>query len=251
MNRELLDEEQLVCRLQQNLLPEHIAIIMDGNGRWAERRGLPRAAGHRAGTDALRRVVHQCAELNIPYLTAYAFSTENWKRPPQEVNQLMALLVEYLHRELSDMHGKGVRLRTLGCTAELPEDAQKALLDAMEKTRNNNKITVNLALNYGGRLELVQAMRKIAMQVQNGQIKPHEIGERTVADFLYTKGMPDPDLLIRPAGECRLSNFMLWQSAYTEFIMLSTLWPDFSRRHLLEALLEYQRRERRYGGLKV
>ena len=243
--------DTLVGMLDRQRLPVHVAVIMDGNGRWAEKRGLPRAAGHRAGAEALREVVHFCAELGVKYLTAYAFSTENWKRPRAEVDQLMALLVEYLYRELEEMDRQGVCLRAVGRPDELPPDARKALADAVERTRNNSLIIVNLALNYGGRRELVDAMRRLGAEIKAGRMEPEEIDETAVQACLYTAGIPDPDLLIRPAGEHRISNFLLWQAAYTEFIMTPVLWPDFGRTHLVEALLEFQRRERRYGGLNV
>jgi undecaprenyl diphosphate synthase len=241
----------LVGKLDRERLPVHVAVIMDGNGRWAERRGLPRAAGHRAGAEALREMVRFCAELGIKYLTAYAFSTENWKRPRAEVDQLMALLVEYLYRELEEMDRQGVCLRAIGRPDELPPDARKALADAVERTRDNSLIIVNLALNYGGRREIVDAMRRLGAEIKAGRVEPEKIDEHTIQAYLYTAGIPDPDLLIRPAGEHRLSNFLLWQAAYTEFLMTPVLWPDFGRLHLVQALLEYQRRERRYGGLKA
>jgi len=247
----LPEEETLIRMLDRKRLPVHLAVIMDGNGRWAEKRGLPRAAGHRAGAENLREVVRFCAELGIKYVTAYAFSTENWKRPRAEVDQLMALLVEYLYKELDEMDRQGVCLRAIGSPNELPPDARQALAAALECTRGNSRIIVNLALNYGGRRELVEAIRRLGAEIKAGRLEPGEIDEDTVQSYLYTAGIPDPDLLIRPAGEYRLSNFMLWQLAYTEFLMTPVLWPDFGRAHLAQALLEFQRRERRYGGLNV
>ncbi|MBE0467714.1 MAG: isoprenyl transferase [Candidatus Desulforudis sp.] len=237
--------------LDRERIPVHLAVIMDGNGRWAEKRGLPRAAGHRAGAEALRELVHFCAELGVKYITAYAFSTENWKRPRAEVDQLMALLVEYLYRELDEMDQQDVCFRAIGNPEDLPPEARQALADAVQRTRGNSGIVVNLALNYGGRRELVEAMRRLGAEIKAGRLEPADIVENTVQSHLYTAGIPDPDLLIRPAGEHRISNFMLWQAAYTEFWMTPVLWPDFGRVHLAQALLDFQRRERRYGGLNV
>ncbi len=231
-------------------LPRHLAIIMDGNGRWATNRGLPREAGHRAGVESLREVVHACAELGIPYLTVYAFSTENWKRPRSEVETLMRLLVEYVRREMEQLHRHGVRVHILGRTTDLPLDVQVELDKAVHLTMHNNRITLNIALNYGGRAELVDAVRGIASKVKNHLLQPEEINAETIATHLYTAGQPDPDLLIRPAGELRISNFLLWQLAYTEFWLTDVLWPDFRREHLMDALRDYQNRERRFGALK-
>ncbi|MGI9952015.1 isoprenyl transferase [Moorellaceae bacterium AZ2] len=231
-------------------LPRHLAIIMDGNGRWALSRGLPRAAGHRAGVEALREVVKACLEWGIGVLTVYAFSTENWKRPQAEVDALMNLLVEYLGREVQELHEQGVQIRAIGRLHELPLEARQKLQQAMELTAGNQRLVLNLALNYGGRAELVDACAALVRDVQAGKVMPGEIREEVLESYLYTAGLPDPDLLIRAAGEMRLSNFLLWQSAYTELWVTSTLWPDFRREDLLAALQDYARRERRFGGLK-
>ncbi|MBO8127584.1 MAG: isoprenyl transferase [Peptococcaceae bacterium] len=244
-------EQELGQLLDRSRLPQHVAIIMDGNGRWAQQRGLPRVEGHRQGAESLRTMVKACVEYGVPYLTAYAFSTENWKRPPDEVNKLMQLLVEYLYNELDELHANGVRLRGIGDIKGLPEQAQKALTEAERKTARNKRLCLNLALNYGGRSELVQAVRRLADDAVKGKINPDDIDESIVSSYLYTSGMPDPDLLIRPAGEFRVSNFLLWQIAYAEFWITPVLWPDFGRKEFLEALVEYQRRERRFGGLNV
>ncbi len=233
--------------LQQ--LPEHIAVIMDGNGRWATLRGLPRTAGHRAGMTALKELVNTCGEIGIKVLTVYAFSTENWKRPSEEVSFLMNLLVEYMDRELKELHQKGVLVRAVGEVSELPGAAQKALLQAEKVTAQNKGLKFNIALNYGGRREIICAVRKVAQEISAGTLKPAEIDEAMFSRFLYTHDLPDPDLVIRPSGEQRLSNFLLWQSAYAEFLTSSVLWPDFRKQHLFEALVEYQKRNRRYGGL--
>jgi undecaprenyl diphosphate synthase len=230
-------------------LPRHIAIIMDGNGRWASRRGLPRTFGHRAGVESLRHVVELCAELGIPFLTVFAFSTENWKRPQEEVNVLMDLLVEYLHREARELERNGIRVHAIGRLDELPPPARVAVYEIMERTAKNERMVLNLALNYGGRTELVDAARRLAADVLAGTLRVEDIDESHMAGALYTAGLPDPDLVIRPSGEMRISNFLLWQVAYAELWVTPVLWPDFRRVHLLEAILDYQRRERRFGGL--
>lgn len=244
------DKERLAISpgLDPGRLPLHIAIIMDGNRRWAEQRGLPAAEGHRAGAESLRDIVRFCGELGIPYLTVYAFSTENWKRPEDEVQALMHLLVEYLAREVDELDANGVRVRAIGRLEELPGAARLALAVAEERTAGNGHLTLTLALNYGGRAELVDAARRLAAEAVAGRLDPQAIDEETLARCLYAGDVPDPDLLIRPAGEFRVSNFLLWQIAYTEFWVTPVLWPDFRRRHLTEGLLDYQRRERRFGG---
>jgi undecaprenyl diphosphate synthase len=242
--------DELMAAIDCSRLPGHIAIIMDGNGRWATRRGLPRAMGHRAGVESLREIVNISSALGIGFLTVYAFSTENWKRPKEEVNILMELLVEYLKKEIGELHGKNVRVRAIGRISELPEKAVQALADAEQKTRNNTGLTLNLALNYGGRTEITEAVRMIAEMVSSGRLDPAQVNEELVAGCLYTGDMPDPDLLIRPSGEQRISNFLLWQAAYAEFWYCPELWPDFRKVHLLQAVLDYQNRQRRFGGLK-
>ncbi|MDK2820577.1 MAG: undecaprenyl diphosphate synthase [Clostridia bacterium] len=238
-------------QLDPKRLPKHVAIIMDGNGRWAKKRGLPRIAGHKAGVEALRDIVRACVDWGIKILTVYAFSTENWKRPEEEVNGLMNLLVEYLRRELLDLKQKGVQIRSIGRLEGLPTKAEKELIQAEKETVDNNKLILNLAINYGGRTELVDACRKIAYEVIEGKLKPEEIDEQVIKNALYTRELPDPDLLIRPSGELRISNFLLWQLAYTEFWITDIYWPDFRRGDLYQALVDYQQRERRFGGLKI
>ncbi len=243
--------EELYKSLDTSNLPVHVAIIMDGNGRWATRRGLPRAIGHRAGVESLREIVKACSALGVKFLTVYAFSTENWKRPVAEINVLMDLLVEYLNREIQELHQNNVKVRTIGNIGELPEKAQKALRDAQEHTSENQGLVLSLALNYGGRNEIVEAVRQIGTDVSAAKLRPGDIDEKIISKYLYTSGMPDPDLLIRPSGELRISNFMLWQVAYAEFWYSPVLWPDFRKNHLLEAIVDYQNRQRRFGGLKT
>jgi undecaprenyl diphosphate synthase len=242
--------EQLYKSLDNANLPVHVAIIMDGNGRWATRRGLPRALGHRAGVESLREIVKACSFLGIKFLTVYAFSTENWKRPVAEVNVLMDLLVEYLKKEIEELHENNVKVHAIGNIGELPEKARKALRDAQEHTGNNMGLVLNLALNYGGRKEIVEAVRRIGSDVFADRLKPDDIDEKIISHYLYTSGMPDPDLLIRPSGEQRISNFLLWQVAYAEFWYSPVLWPDFRKSHLLAAIVDYQNRQRRFGGIK-
>lgn len=243
-------EKQAGPDIDSGRVPRHIAIIMDGNGRWARRRGLPRSAGHRAGVQALRQVVRACGEVGVRYLTLYAFSTENWQRPGSEVTALMDLLVEALKDYLDELAASGVRIRTIGDLGALPSRAREAVSDAVERTAANDGLTLVLALNYGGRKEIVEAVRAVAREVEAGRLRADQVNEETFAAHLYTAGLPDPDLLIRPSGEMRLSNFLLWQAAYTEIWVTPVLWPDFGRRELLEAIRAYQQRERRFGGLK-
>ncbi len=231
-------------------LPRHLAIIMDGNGRWARKRGLPRSLGHRAGVEALRTAVKTCSNLGLEVLTVYAFSTENWKRPRDEVNILMDLLIEYLQRETEELHRNNVRIRAIGGLSELPQAAQAELARAGKLTASNTGLVLNLALNYGGRVEIINATREIARLVKKGKCQPEDINEEMFAGFLYTAGLPDPDFLIRTSGEMRVSNYLLWQLAYSEIYVTDTLWPDFNKIQLLKALLVYQQRDRRYGGIK-
>lgn len=229
--------------------PRHVAVIMDGNGRWAVRRGLPRTAGHRAGVEALKGIVQACPDLGIEILTAYAFSTENWKRDKSEVDFLMGLLVEYCRSEVDTLNRNGVCIRAIGRIDELPPLQRTEIQRAMELTRNNNRLILNLAVNYGAHAELVDAMRQIAHEVQAGSLTPEEIDEQLVERHLYTAGLPDPDLLIRTGGEMRLSNFLLWQASYTEIWVSDVAWPDFTRRHLQQAIQDFQQRERRFGAV--
>jgi undecaprenyl diphosphate synthase len=220
---------------------------MDGNGRWAQRRGLPRTAGHKAGVEALRQVVKTAPELGIEVLTAYAFSTENWSRPRDEVDFLMFLLVEYCRREVAELNANGVRINAIGRLDDLPKLQRDEIYRAMDVTRQNKGLVLNLAINYGGHAELVDAIQAIARKVAAGEVRPQEIDEAMVGQHLYTRGLPDLDLVIRTAGELRLSNFLLWQAAYSEFWVTDVAWPDFSREHLEQAVSDFKRRERRFG----
>ncbi|MCK4436661.1 isoprenyl transferase [bacterium] len=240
---------ELEEKLDKSKLPRHIAIIMDGNGRWARKRRLPRVAGHRAGVQSVREIVRACGEIGIKVLTLYAFSAENWKRPRREVDTLMRLLREFLRRELPSLNKNRVRLRAIGRLKELPPKVQEALEKTIKSTEGNNGLILNLAINYGGRSEIVDAVKGLAKDVEKGICKPEEINEEIFEKYLYTSHLPDPDLLIRTSGEHRVSNFLLWQVSYSEIWVTSVYWPDFRRRHLLEALLDYQGRERRFGGL--
>ncbi len=243
------EEAQLLEKLDLKRLPEHLAVIMDGNGRWAERRHLPRVAGHRAGVKAAREVIETCARLKLPYLTLYAFSLENWRRPQAEVDFLMRLLREYLKRELPAIHKNNIRLLIIGRSADLPDAVRKDLEHGMRLTARNTGMKLVVALNYGGRAELVDAFNALLDRVRANGLSAFHADEQTISENLYTAGLPDPDLLIRTSGEMRVSNFLLWQIAYAEIYVTETLWPDFSRARLLEALVDYQKRERRYGGL--
>lgn len=238
------------ANIDMDKIPQHIAIIMDGNGRWARERGMPRTMGHRAGVEALRGVVKCCSEIGVKYLTVYAFSTENWKRPQSEIGILMSLLKEYIKKELDELHAKNVQIRVFGNLSQLPEDVQKAVIAACEKTKNNTGLNFCLALNYGGRAELIQAVKKVIQDVQNGLVQPENINERFFENYLYTSGCPDPEMIIRTSGEMRLSNFLLWQAAYSEIIIVKEYWPDFNEKSLLEAIWAFQQRERRFGGIK-
>ena len=228
-------------------IPKHIAIIMDGNGRWAAIRNQPRTFGHEAGVKAVKEVVRAATEIGIKYLTLYTFSVENWKRPKSEVAAIMSLLSRTTRNELNELIKNDVKLITTGMISGLSASRQKALNKAVEKTKNNKGLILNLALNYGGRTEILDAVKAISNSVMAGYIKISEINEELFSDFLYTSGMPDPDLLIRTSGEMRLSNFLLWQTNYTELYIIDTLWPDFGRKQLFEAVEEYQQRERRFG----
>jgi undecaprenyl diphosphate synthase len=240
-------DEMLVRQVNFDTLPEHIAIIMDGNGRWAAQRHLPRVEGHRAGIDAVRDTVETAARLGLKVLTLYAFSIENWKRPAAEISTLMLLLKRYLRSELKTLLTNDIRFRVIGRMDDLADDIQDELRAAMDRTANDSGMLFNIALNYGGRAEIVDAARRA---IEAG-IRPADLDEARFASFLYTAGQPDPDLLIRTSGEMRVSNYLLWQIAYAEIYVTETLWPDFRRRHLLEAVLAYQKRERRYGGIPL
>jgi undecaprenyl diphosphate synthase len=230
------------------LVPRHIAIIMDGNGRWARARGLPRIAGHQRGAEAARRAVIAAAELEVPYLTLFGFSSENWKRPSGEIQDLMGLLRHYLRAEVAELHSNGVRLKVIGDLSRFSVDILDLIAHAESLTQNNARITLTMALSYGGRAEIVEAIRTIAQRIACGEIAAEAIDEECVARHLFTSELPDPDLLIRTSGEQRISNFLLWQCAYSELVFTKTLWPDFSKRDLEQAIDEFCGRERRYGA---
>ncbi|GBL40590.1 MAG: isoprenyl transferase [Nitrospira sp.] len=242
-----LSTEELASKLHSNLLPKHVAIIMDGNGRWAESRHLPRIAGHREGIKSVREIVQACSDLGIQALTIYAFSQENWNRPLHEVSALMNLLEYFLAEERTNLIEHGVRFRTIGRLEDLPPSAIQWVLDTEQATAHLDKLHLTVALSYGGRTEIVDAVRKILRDAQERKLQPDEVDEALVQQHLYTQGLPDPDFLIRTSGETRISNFLLWQLAYTELYFTPTLWPDFRHREFFLALLEYQRRERRFG----
>lgn len=224
-------------------VPKHIAIIMDGNGRWARSRGLPRLAGHRAGTENLRRIIEACVEFGVRYLTIYAFSTENWGRPDEEVIGLMNIFEEVFDRELALLHKQGAQLRHIGRLDGVKESLRQKVIQGIELTKNNNRLILNVAFNYGGRDELIQAVREM---LRDG-VQPEDVDEELVSSYLFTSDSPDPDLVIRTSGEQRISNFLIWQAAYAEWVFPETFWPDFGREELLAAIHEYGRRERRYG----
>ena len=228
-------------------IPEHIAIIMDGNGRWAKKKGLPRAAGHSKGIKTVREIVEACANLGVKFLTLYTFSTENWQRPKTEVSTLMRLIVKSLKNETDQLHKNNIRLTSIGNSEMLPKEVREELEEAFEKTKMNTKMTLNLALSYSGRWELTDAVRKIAKDTKDGNIELDNISEDTISNYLNTSGMPDPELLIRSGGDMRISNFLLWQIAYSEIFISDVLWPEFRTPNLIEAIKEFQSRERRFG----
>ena len=226
-------------------IPQHVAIIMDGNGRWALSRGLPRLAGHKAGTENLRRVIRSTVEFGIPYLTIYAFSTENWGRPPEEVQGLMRILEDVIDRELNELHKEGVQLRHIGRLERLAPSLQEKVLDAVDMTKHNTRLTLNIAFNYGGRDEIVQAIQRI---IRDG-VPAEDVSDEMVGRYLYTAGVPDPDLIIRTSGELRVSNFLIWQAAYSEWYITPTYWPDFDKEEYRRALETFAQRDRRFGGV--
>jgi undecaprenyl diphosphate synthase len=242
-------DEELLRQIDPTRLPRHIAVIMDGNGRWAKRRHLPRVAGHRAGVEAVRVTVETCARLGIKVLTLYAFSVENWKRPPFEIEALMTFLKEYLRKELESIHRNNIRFETIGRVNELEESVQFELRSATRKTANNTGMVLNVALNYGGRVEILDTCRKLLDKCLAEGRLPETITESDIQRLLYTSNLPDPDLLIRTSGELRISNFLLWQIAYSEIYVTDVLWPDFRRPDLFSAIIDFQKRDRRYGGL--
>jgi undecaprenyl diphosphate synthase len=231
----------------QGSIPQHIAIIMDGNGRWAKGKGKTRVFGHREGVRSVREIVEACARVNVSYLTLYTFSTENWKRPKDEVSMLMRILVSSLRQELDSLHENGVRLMTMGEVNKLPVDAQEELQRSIERTRDNTGLTLNLALSYSGRWDIVRAMKRLALDVRSGRISPEDVDDKLISSYLSTAALPDPDLLIRTSGELRLSNFLLWELAYTELYISQCYWPDFRTHQLVDAIRSFQTRERRFG----
>jgi undecaprenyl diphosphate synthase len=246
-----LTEGDILGLLDRDNLPKHVAIIMDGNGRWARLRGLPRIAGHREGIASVRDAVTLCRELGIQVLTIYAFSAENWKRPELEVNTLMRFLEEYLQRELKTLMDNGIRFQTIGQVHRLPLSVRRWIDKVVQETASNRAMTLNIALSYGGRAEIVEAVKQILREAGEGRLSPEDLNEELFSRYLYTSRLPDPDLMIRTSGEARISNFLLYQMAYTELYFTQTLWPDFRRRELLEAFLNYQRRERRFGMVEA
>ena len=237
----------LLAKIDKNKLPDHIAVIMDGNGRWAKQQGRFRTFGHESGKEAVKEIMEACAELKVPYLTLFAFSTENWNRPKLEVNTLMKLLVTSLKKELKTLQDNKIRLNAIGDLKALPPKAYKELLSVMEKTKDNSHMTLTLALSYGSREEITKTIKEISLKVKNNLISPADIDESVINNHLYTRDLPDVDLLIRTSGEQRISNFLLWQIAYAELYFTKTLWPDYRKEHLFEAILDYQNRERRFG----
>ncbi|MBY9081919.1 isoprenyl transferase [Paenibacillus sp. HN-1] len=244
------EDRQQPVEISPDNIPRHVAIIMDGNGRWAKRLGLPRIVGHQNGMKAVKRTTIAADELGIEFLTMYAFSTENWKRPKEEVDFLMRLPVEFLAIELDELIEKNVQVRVMGDSDALPSYTRKAMEEAVQRTEKNTGLILNFALNYGGRKEIEDCMRELAIEVAEGKLSPDDINSQLIDSRLLSGGLPDPDLMIRTSGEMRLSNFMLWQLAYSELWFTDIYWPEFGREHLLQAVAEYQRRSRRYGGLK-
>ena len=230
-------------------LPQHVAVIMDGNGRWAKQRGLPRIEGHRQGAESARAIIRNAGELGIKYLTLYAFSAENWNRPKEEVDALMKYLIHYLKTETPELNKNNVRLEVIGQVWRLPENVQEHLRKSIATLAKNNGLTLVMALSYGSRIEIVDAVRRLAEKVKTGQIEPADITEKVISDHLWTRNIPDPDLMIRTSGEMRVSNFLLWQISYSELVITPTLWPDFRKPQLFAALEEYARRHRRFGGV--
>ena len=242
--------ENLFYDINLDKVPAHIAIIMDGNGRWAKSRFMPRTYGHKVGVETIRKVVKECSRLGVKYLTLYAFSTENWKRPKDEVSALMGLLVKYLRNELEELHKNNVKILTIGDISKLPQACIEELDHAKEKTKDNRGLVMSLALNYGGRNDMVNAVKNISQEVVDGKISVDDIGDDLISNHLSTKESPDPDLVVRTSGEQRLSNFLLWELAYSEFYFADIHWPDFDEKELQKAIFAYQSRDRRFGGIK-
>ena len=233
--------------LEEEIFPNHIAIIMDGNGRWAKSRNLPRVSGHSEGINSVREIVRICGEIGISYLTLYTFSSENWARPKIEVSAIMKLLLGTIRKEINNLHQNNVRLSSIGNLQDLPSESRRGIIEGMEKTKNNTGLNLILALSYGSRQELLMAVKRIAVKIESGKLKSKYISEDILSQELYTSNIPDPDLLIRTGGENRISNFLLWQLAYTELFMTNMFWPDFREKALLEAIVDYQSRQRRFG----
>jgi undecaprenyl diphosphate synthase len=244
------DNKNEELELDMSNIPKHIAIIMDGNGRWAKEKKLPRTMGHKAGVETIREIVKECNVLGIKYLTLYAFSTENWKRPSDEVNALMKLLIQYLRKEFKELNMNNVIINHIGDVSKLPSACENELIDAYNNTKNNTGLTLNLALNYGGRDEIVRAFKLMCDDIKSDKLKEEYIDEAVISKYMYTADMPDPDLIIRPSGEQRLSNFLLWQCAYSEFWYSNIKWPDFRKEDLHKAIYDYQNRDRRFGAVK-
>lgn len=242
--------EELVSEVKQKEVPTHVAFIMDGNGRWAKKRGFPRSVGHQAGVKTLKEITKISKNLGVKYITTYAFSTENWKRPEKEVNFLMKLFEKVFLEELDELDQEGVRLNIIGYKNRLPQGVKEKVEQAMERTKNNNTLVLNIALDYGARSEIIQSVKSIGRDLIDGKISLEDIDEQLISQGLYTNQQPDPDLLIRPGGEKRISNFLLWQLAYTELCFTEVYWPDFNKEAFLEIIKDYQERERRFGGLK-
>ena len=242
-------KQQQEIALSDVILPEHVGIIMDGNGRWAKKRALPRSAGHTAGAQTFRKIARYCSNIGIKYLTVYAFSTENWKRPQEEIDKLMRLFKDYLIEAIRDFKDDSIVLRFIGDRSAFSEELQSLMRENEEESCAREGMVLNIAMNYGGRAELVTGFRQLAEQVRAGTLQPDQIDEALISDALYTKGQPDPDLIIRPSGENRTSNFLLWQSAYAEYVIMDVLWPDFTERDMDAALIAYAKRNRRFGGV--
>lgn len=239
-----------MIELSKDKMPQHIGVIMDGNGRWAKARGLKRTMGHKQGVENLKTIVRECKRLEIPYLTVYAFSTENWKRSEEEVSSLMWLLEQYMAKEMKDLHKEGVRIKTIGDITALPASTYKKLQEGIDYTAENSKLTLTLALNYGSRADIKEATKQIAQKVKLGELSVEDITEKTISEHLSTSFMPDPDLIIRPSGEYRLSNFMMWEASYSEFWFSNINWPDFGAEEFQKAIADYQNRDRRFGNAK-
>ncbi|KNF08849.1 isoprenyl transferase UppS [Gottschalkia purinilytica] len=241
--------DSLLKKIDMDRLPEHIAIIMDGNGRWAKKRFLPRTAGHRKGVERVKDIVKAAGNLGIKYLTVYAFSTENWKRPKDEVNSLMTLLIEFLNKELEEMHSNNIKIKVLGDLKSMPLRVRDEVEKSIEKTKNNTKMVFNIALNYGGRQEILEGIKRTVTDINNNKIKIEDLDEELFGNYLYTANQADPDILIRTSGEERISNFLLYQMAYTEFVFTDVFWPDFKEEIFYKCIIEFQHRKRRFGGI--